>query len=229
MVTLPADMVKIVWTFGYTNGTTDIEFAEPGLWLFCDGAPGSDPSLNAFCQALATQAWNAWATNMPETDHTAVVNLRQVKASHYLTSGHVDAVGQVSSGSTSWAGSSSGSCLPWQTSLVISPYAYEPGSFTANARSRRGRFYCPVPAASVLDSGQQGIYDSTKLTAQLAAFKDMIGDLTATLHGVSPVCQILSGKLGDAADVTWLAADTRLDVQRRRARSEVEPRHTLSL
>lgn len=215
----PSQLVKVEWLFGLNNGTSDVEEAVPGVWFEKGSALGT-PDFDAFLVSLCDQAWEAWATNMPKTDWTPAVSLKTVRCAGYDAALKTTNVQIKASGGTSWAGSSSGPCMPWQISQVVGLYTYTPGSFISQAATRRGRVYLPPPASSVLASANTGVMDDTKASAVMAAFKDCLHDTATTIAGTSLGPGVVSRKREAFFGLTDLTTDVKLDTQRRRTHSE---------
>lgn len=215
----PDQLTKVEWHFALNNGVSDVEEAVPGVWIHATTAIGA-PDVDAFLASLSDQVWEAWATNLPEGDWTAVVRLASVRCAMYDTALKTTNVVVKASGGTSWTGSSSGPALPWQVSQVVGLYTYTPGGFIAQAPTRRGRVYLPPPASSVLDSGNTGQMDQTKATAVMTAFKACLHDVVASIGGVSLEVGVVSRKRELFFELTDLTTDVKLDTQRRRTHSE---------
>lgn len=103
--------------------------------------------------------------------------------------------------------------LPTQTSAVASLRSSNPG------RSGRGRIYVPCTGA-VMATHQLTSGEASDLAASTAA---LITGLNAVPLGVLDLtCVVASGTGGGAHPITHVIADSRVDIQRRRA-NEVTP------
>lgn len=106
-------------------------------------------------------------------------------------------------------GTGTGTSLPLQCGLVISTHTARPG------RRGRGRLYLPANAWTLANHQAT----EAQMDAALTALQDLFDDLNGSTSIPGAVSVV---SLVDAAsyDVTSVSADSRLDIQRRRAASE---------
>lgn len=129
----------------------------------------------------------------------------EVRAYFYQDGGPTaDIVGQASftAGNT---GSGTTNTLPLQTSLCVTLLTEIPG------RSYRGRMYFPMAMGSL--TAHQA--SATLINQVVTGLKNAFDGINA--HADIGFVGVVSQKLGTAQVVTSLRADTRLDIQRRRA------------
>jgi len=112
---------------------------------------------------------------------------------------------------TTAAGTSVAASLPLQLALVVTLRTGQAG------RRRRGRMYLPVNSQA-LTAHQLTQAQIDSVLAGLQTFLQAI-DNSASISG--NVC-VMSQVVGEKVSVNEITADSRLDVQRRRAASEVE-------
>jgi len=112
---------------------------------------------------------------------------------------------------TTAVGTSTDASLPLQLACVVTLKTGQAG------RRRRGRMYLPVNAKA-LTAHQFTQAQINAIVADTATFIQNV-DNSASISG--NVC-VMSQVVGEKVSVTELAVDSRLDVQRRRANTEVE-------
>ena len=133
------------------------------------------------------------------------------------------------SGGDAWAGSA-GATMPYQCAICVSHYAYTPGAFATNARSKRGRLYLPSPSAAILSN--DGVITPANRDAILTAWSTFMNHIQGTeFPGVGPGpdadyfnVQILSRTMQQTFDITQLGIGLVVDTQRRRRKSIPEAR-----
>jgi hypothetical protein len=186
------------------------------------GATPTDPDVtNAVLSDMANAALASQAAHVTPSHWGGSVVAESCRVALEGTNGHTLFERIVAaSGALAWNGTGSGRQLPYEDSIAISLYGYEPGNFDPFGRYKRGRFYLPPPTADVLDSGNTGLIDTGVLA-------DIAGDwgtvLTELQHhtysgftGFAPVLVINSRSSVEAYPVTWIRTDNKMDVQTRR-------------
>lgn len=213
----PLDLYQLVFRFDLLELTSPADIAEFSLWMAgVDGAEYGDPQLHS----AAIGACHAWQDNINQGRFSTAVEFASVTARNFLANGHTNHE-QVFDADGGWVGSASGASMPWETSLCQSLYCYPRGSFIPNARRRRGRFYMPPMAATVLDPTNTGFYSNSDLATLhtevhdflVAAEKDMVGVKIGDLVVYSRVD-------GSHNNVIQLSVDAKFDSQRRRQNRE---------
>lgn len=112
---------------------------------------------------------------------------------------------------TTMTGQAGGGGMPLQVSLTMTFETGLPGA------SRRGRCYVPAIGAGL----SQGQLTQADLDAQTAWWKNLFDDIAASTD-FDANAVVMSRKLGVASAVNAVSADSRLDIQRRRANKESE-------
>lgn len=110
---------------------------------------------------------------------------------------------------TGGTGTATGSSLPLQCACVVTLLTGLPG------RRRRGRMYWPINNATLV-TNQMTL---TQITSIVEAQESWFNDLQTLTTAFAPVVLSQVGA-GSTAPVTALRADTRMDIQRRRAANE---------
>jgi hypothetical protein len=219
--------IQLTWTFDLKQGTEDQDIAEFSLW-FKYGPGGSAPQEDL--DFLAQNGADAWSENVTGSNYGTNVTLRNVTARIFNAAGHTLLEAQKTP-ATAWAGLDSSGCLPWETSLCISLYTYTPNTFVVNGRRRRGRYYLPPMAASIMEGGNSGFMKATLLPTILAEQQDFYGHLYA---GAFPGTLVVIPSVYSRVDedlyiVEYLVADAKLDSQRRRENRETAGRIQLPI
>jgi hypothetical protein len=129
--------------------------------------------------------------------------------SYSAATGAADFVGEVPI--AGGVGTSVGASLPLQLALVVTLRTGQAG------RRKRGRMYLPV-TAQALTAHQM---TQAQINAVTSALQDFIQNVDNGAAISGNVC-VMSQVLGEKTAVTEITADSRLDVQRRRAASETE-------
>jgi hypothetical protein len=212
-------MVLTRWQFGLSDDAGEVELAEFGTWQQFDS--GNSPSdWNAGLQGLAQKAYEVWVARATTSWWSGFIHLDSVKTAHFNTAGHT-LEEQTYAASSLWAGTASGASLPWQVSLCVSLYGYQPGQFATNARSKRGRVYLPPMATALIANNANGELDSSHVSQAMALLRNMVIDLggytmPTAPTGTSAAVSVFSRKLQTTFPVTWIACDNKWDTQRRR-------------
>lgn len=131
-----------------------------------------------------------------------------VSVYHYGGGAHADAVGYAPIGHN---GTGTANPMPNQVAIVVTQETARPG------RSYRGRSYIPVLRLNLSADGQ--VVDSI-LTAVLTDIATVIGNLKANSGDAGSIKTVVASSKGFNTDLTAISADTRLDIQRRRAESQ---------
>lgn len=229
MVLQLGSLVETTYNFGLSNGSVAIENASPSVWTLSAANPVTDADWNTTLQEQAEAAYNAWGTNMGNGQWEQSVNLSNVTCR--LTDVNDKTLLKqvfIPTGAP-WEGGETVGTLPWQTSLCISLYSYNRGTYIPNHRRRSGRFYMPPMSINVLSSKDDGLLDPTLVQDLIdelhPAFKaSQIATYSAT-PAYAPILGVNSrGPFKDTTvapdffPVVQLSADNKLDSQRRRAK-----------
>jgi hypothetical protein len=181
---------------------------------------------------IAQGVRDAWNADIEPSRFGGLVSGNHVGVYHLGTDGRtIDKGVSAFEGGSAWVGSGPGATLPWETSIAVTLYGFDPVAFTPYASRKRGRFYLP-PMSTNMCSGGAGALDLTNMDALLAQFQSFIQDVNGILlHDYSEVDRdgvevgVLSRKGGIFSPVTHLAIDNRFDVQRRRQNRQSPTRH----
>lgn len=204
---VPANVMRYVFAGSLLNG----EKWQTGIWFqgnlpTSNGSAATAAELEMTSQAGATPSsfWNVLKAFMP-----AGVTLDFVKVYAYPTGGTAATfVGQ--SVHAPIPGTAANVAMPNQVALCTSLLTGVSG------RSFRGRMYWPASAAAGLWSQVSALFIVAGLTSFTTALAQMITDFNA----VGQVGVVVSQTRTLATPITTVRADTRADIQRRRARSE---------
>lgn len=227
-VTQVADIIRVTWSFSLSIAGVHTEIADFGICFQSNSLPVTDADWNACLEEFATLAYDRWEANVAQSSYHTSIALDHVTVAHESTSGHVlhEQVYAINE-DDSWVGSSSTGSLPWQTSMVVSLYAYARGTFVANARNKRGRIYLPPFTTTSLSNSDSGLMTDSYAQARRDEIGQMLTDInnhtwthTAAFHPFPGVNS--RGPFKDPAKgphfyaITELSCDNKLDTQRRR-------------
>lgn len=215
----PVGLVKVTFRFDLLATGGIHEQAEPSIWFLADDLD-LPTDWDAALLGAAQKANDSWQSFFPSSLFESSVSLQSVLATQYgtdLKTAHE----QVYIDSTPWQGTASSGSLPWNNSLCISLYTYTPGTFIADARSRRGRFYLPPMSVDALADKSDGNLGAGQVSAYLDAMNSVVGaiatyDLPTTTHAMTP--GVLSRKNTHLYTLTDWRGDTKMDSQRRRTK-----------
>lgn len=219
--------IHLVWTFDLAQGSEKQDIAEFGLW-FQYGPGGSAPQTDL--DFLAQNGADAWQANVSGVHYASNVSLRNVTARIFTADGKTLRLAEKAP-ATAWNGTASAPALPWETSLCISLYGYNPGSFASNARQKRGRYYLPPMASEILEGGNSGFMQDALLEPILAEQNDFYGHLYAgAFPGTLVVIPVVYSRVAeDFTPVQYLVADAKIDSQRRRENRELARRAKVAI
>lgn len=217
MAVPPPLNTELVFSFPLTLIAAQVEVAEFTIWLQADAEPDDwDDAIVIWAQSAA----DAWSDGVSASAFCNNVHLEQVYARHYGPDGKL-ANEQSAVPNNPWVGTASPPALPWETSLAVSTYTYEPGTFTPHGRRKRGRYYQPPMAASALDHSNSGYHDDTSMAAVLTEQVGFLRLLGTNDFGVQQAVPCVFSRMdGVLRPITWLAIDAKFDSQRRREHSE---------
>jgi hypothetical protein len=230
-VTIPADCARVMLRFNLDT----VDVAIFGFHMHRNHTLGDTVDWARDVNDIATAVRDSWVAHMTHGNFGTAVIGDRVDVYHLGTDGRT--IDKGTAGFTvpnDWRGSQ-GVSLPWETSLAVTLYGYEPGSFTPQAARKRGRFYLPPMATNAMDSPSGGLGTSVRasLDANLAAF---FGDVkTITLHDYGEIARdtmklgILSRRGSIFTDAVAWGYDDRFDVQRRRENRQAPARYTHDL
>lgn len=233
MPTIPSDCIKIRFTMDLDGN----DIAVFGVNGHLHHITGNTIDWQEYMQDAAEKARDKWVQHLDPITWTPVVTAVKCEAYHLDTAGKVLDKGLAGfTGPAQWKGSAGGGTLPWETSLCVSIYGYEPGSFTRYGASKRGRFYLPPMPVSAVTGVRGHLHPSTK--------SQLIGDLGDFLNDIEGMVLGPSGQGADYFELGIISASTnkgatpngsftravkwgfddRFDSQRRRENKDVVPK-----
>ena len=219
---VPDQSAQITWLFNLSALTVEEDIAEFSIWVEpVASITDWDTELLRYAEA----GLDAWTSEMPPAYWATNVSLGSVKATHFNPAGHTTNE-QVAVPSTPWVGIDASAALPWETSVACSLYTYTPGTFIPNGKRRRGRFYLPPMAASILDHSNTGFFDNATINTLLTHCHDFVGKVALDFPGVAhtQTPSVFSRVDSHLYMVTDIVIDAKIDSQRRRQNREVAGR-----
>lgn len=210
------NMVYVRWEFGWqpSGSAADIEIQDFGIWGHIgDPQQPPFPGWQNVVDGLSQRCANAWIDNMEAGIFGAPVHFRRCVAYHY-DQAHENVLDRGESPGTSGTWQGGNPTLPPQTSLAVSLYTFQPGTYQLNPGRHRGRFYLPTPSVNAAGSdGELAGASSTALVTDLGAF---FADVTGTFDNIhmDMVVNSVAGQFD--TDVTWYRLGRIFDTQRRR-------------
>lgn len=183
-MTYPTDLVRI--TYGFDTGTPAYEKAQFGFWLrFEDDISGGtwswDTATNDAATKMATAFNSYWAAVRGQ--FCTSISPTFCKATHIDTNGH--ALDVATAPLTTDNGTSGAPCLPFEVSMAVTLYGYDPGHFVPNSRRRRGRFYLPPMVASIVDIN--GLWTAAAMDVQGNALDAFLEDVQGKRVNAGPL------------------------------------------
>jgi len=215
-VATPTDLVELTWVFTLSRAGAAEDVAEFSINCHRDSVEPDDAGLLKLCLG----ADHAWAGHMPTSHWCDNVRLSHVRGRMFMANGHTLREQQFVD-DLDWHGQATDPALPWETSLALSLYTYPRGSFTANARRKRGRIYLPPMAALVLDSSNSGYFSNANIATLLGELKTFMSHVGEDDLGVKVVDPGVYSRVDSTVrDVVQLSIDAKIDSQRRRQNRE---------
>lgn len=223
---VPEDVCKV--TLRARLGGTQVEEAQFGFNMQREHFTGNTVDWAADVGTIAEKVRDSFVENfVTQTFWSSSVQMDAVEVFHLDTQGHtLDKGVAVFEGPQEWVGDGSES-LPWETSAVVSLYAYNPAGFAQDRRNKRGRFYLPPLVTSFMD-GAKGRYQgggSFAIQPLHIQVNSWLNDVNGLELGPGSVGRdnmrlvVLSRVKSACYRVTYSRMDTAPDVQRRRQRS----------
>lgn len=225
-MTVPTDAIQHIWNFGLSKITDPEDIAEFSIWTKTNS---SDPVDQAAVDAFAQKDADNWSANIGDGDFCDNVRLSGCVVRTFNADGST-ALEASKGPTTPWVGSADPPALPWETSLCVSLYTYQPGTFQSHGRRHRGRFYLPPMAASVLDNSNSGFVANSSIAARLAGYKVFV-NLVGTKPDGDEYARpgVFSRVDSEVRIATWISLDAKIDSQRRRQNRETAGRSSLAL
>lgn len=225
---IPADVTRVRLVFDLKRASAVADTAVMGFHVHRNHVTGNPTDWPADVNEIATKVYEKWVTNVIGVSHwTTGVALNRVEAYHLdATTGKTADKGvQPTDGGHSWSGTSNNAALPWEVACAVSIYGYTPGSFTLNARQKRGRFYLPPfqtgAMATGSGSGEFEVATMADVQRDMLAFLNDVHGMTVggTVTPDSVSVGILS-RIGGGAfyPATTVRTGFRPDSQRRRGK-----------
>lgn len=214
----PTNMVYCRWEFGVRlgAGTEDVEVQNFGIWGHVEDPvqppfPGWTNVVNDGAQRLA----NAWKNNMDPGLFSPSIRFNRAIVYHY-DQPHQQVLDRGESAGTggAWAGEPSGSGLPLENSIVLSLYAFQPGTYQFQPGRHRGRVYLPTPVRAALDKdGMLADASRTQLQGNVEDFWDDVVGTFDNIH-IRPHISSVAGQF--ATPITYGRIGSVIDTQRKR-------------
>lgn len=155
MPPVPADVVHIVFRAElHEQPETFSDIAVWGFYAQRRHYPGNTVDWPNDVQFIAEGVRDRWVENVTNKgDFSSAVVGDTVQCVHLNSStGKTQDVGQATfRPDHTWNGTASGG-LPWETSVGVTFWGYEQGTFTPHKERKRGRMYLPPMAAAVMDT-----------------------------------------------------------------------------
>ena len=220
------NIVRVTFRYDLFKGTAPADVAEWGVCFLASSVPTDSAIIDAVLQDMSHAAAASHKVNIDPTIYTSHVKLNQVRVALEATNGHT-LFEKITPGFTpyDWEGTAGGVQLPWQTSLVISLYAYPPGEFKANGKSFRGRFYTPPLSSSVIagdGSGGLSLGTASSIAGMYAqVLKELQEHDYTGFPAFAPKLVVNSRRYTMTNLVQSVRVDTKLDTQRRRTNREI--------
>lgn len=230
----PKDCMRVRMRATMINGASVIEEAVFGFWGQRFHYTGHAVDWAATVQNVAEGVRDKWNTHITDVQYWPnTVTMESVTVDHLSeTDGSTLDQGKAAfTGGDAWVGTGTTS-LPWETSLVVSMFGYDQGSFTPHKGRKRGRFYLPPFAANIMTTtqGQVGEAVVTDLASQIGAFLNDVQGMILEPGGEVPadyfdLVVVSRGTVGallppTVTQVKRIFIDSKVDVQRRRERSQ---------
>lgn len=218
------NIVRVTWKYALSPN----EISEHSV-CYRAGAVPSDPAvLHAVLHDMSDAALASQAAHVPQSHWGPAVVASGTRVALENTSGHtIDEAISAATGDLAWAGSSSSKQMPYEDSICISVYGYEPGTFDPLGRYKRGRFYLPPPASDMLAPENNGLIRSDYLedigNAWLTVLRELQEHTYSGFPTFSPVLGINSRTRIDFFNASWLRWDQKWDRQSRRQNKLIAP------
>lgn len=220
-------MIKVEWRFDLMVANVPQDIAVFTLHGHRNHTPGNVTDWPTDVTNLADGMWDAWATNVDDTYWSGGAALSEVNVYHLSTANKtLDKGVRAENGTNSWRGENANS-LPWETSMCVSLYGYPHGTFVQEQRNKRGRFYTPPLATSVLNNDGSGAISSTRLAGFMTDMGAFLNDVQGMHIGTGPGAAdyfqlaVLSVEKSYWTQVIEYGIDQVIDSQRRRRKSQV--------
>lgn len=228
---IPEDVVRARLVFSLLQGGAIADQAVMGIHLRRVRPFPTVTDWPANVNETATKLFEKWVSNVTTANYwSPQVRLEMTEAYHLNadTGKTLDKGVQVRDAQHAWVGTSGSPSLPWECATAVSLYGYAPGSFTQNARIKRGRFYLPPMSTQVMDGANgDGLYTSavqTSLATVMAAFLNDVQGMTVG-QGATPDywnVGILSRTQNAFTPIHTVRVGRRPDSQRRRGATLAE-------
>lgn len=210
-------IAKVMFHFALSNATTELDIAEFAVNAQLDITLAPEDYDSALL-AIAAGAYQSWVDNWEPTDFPNAVSLAYTQATTYDAAGKT-AHEQRHVPSSVWEGTGTTPSMPWNDSYCISLYTYTPGTFIANARRRRGRFYLPPLKSTYPADPWTASLDSGQVSDKIESARDMLlawQDDNFDGHGAGITPGVYSRVDEHFYGLTDVSADQVIDSQRRR-------------
>lgn len=224
---IPPDMVRcrLLFQLGTTGPVDQAVF---GFHMQRLHSGGNAVDWPANVQEISDKIADKWVANVTQkVQFSNDISLSATQAYHLdaATGLTLDKGQTAATGARAWRGTATSGSAPFAVATAVSLYGYTPGTFTQNARDKRGRFYLPPFRCDSMGTGlKAGLYDSALLasvrTGIYAFLEDIhgmsVGGVGGGLQTDAMSLSILSKSKGTAYPVIAARIGERPDQQRRR-------------
>lgn len=224
-MTIPEDIVHV--TYGFALGSPEQDIALFGHYLRLNHVGGTPYIWTTELPALATDLAPKFNTFWDGVAglYGSDVHPQFVKCTHLDTAGH--AIDVASHGLDTGGGSAGGATLPYEVSVAVTLYGYDPGTYVPDSRRRRNRFYLPPMSVGVV--GANGRLTSGAMSTLSTAVDAWMEDVQGIHTGPSgashfDVVTLSAVGAGRADQVFAMGIGDVFDSQRRRRNNQAEAR-----
>lgn len=225
-MTVPALANELIFNFQLKKVADPEDVAQFSIWTL---NVGSDPTDQTHLDNLTVTAADIWVADIGDGDFCDNVVFTGCIGRTFSSDGKT-LLESSKAPHDPWAGTADPPALPWETSLAVSLYTYQPGTFQIHGRRHRGRFYLPPMAASVLDNSNSGFVANSSISARLSGYKTFLNHLGGLADDSRwATVGVFSRMDSVVRPATFVSIDAKIDSQRRRQNRETAARASLAL
>lgn len=218
----PTNQVYLRWEFFWQLGSTTAEIQDFGMWgTVIEDGPVFD-EWQPLVDAIAKKGVTAWKAHFLPTNYASRLILKRCVAYHY-DQPHLQVLHRgefAADGDNAWSGS--GAPMPPQTTVAVSTFAFDPAGYATESRSKRGRYYLPTPARTLVgDDGELDAGNQASMLTGLVAFHNDLSDVL-DVAGAPPadvshfIPQVVSPTKSYSNRIVAIRLGRIFDTQRRR-------------